>query len=142
MNACNDERSIVCPKRIGPYIFRGTVGEGAFSIVKLVLNQINHNFYACKIVPKKRINTDELRNRFEIEIHVNQQLHHPGSIELYDLLKDENNYYVIMEFCPNGELFQYIIDRTRLSENEAKPFVRQILETLQYIHSMNISHRD
>lgn len=134
--------SIICPRQIGPYIFRGTMGDGAFSVVKLVLDQNTHTFYACKIVPMKRINTEELRTRFETEIHVNQQLHHPGIVELYDLLKDENNYYVIMEFCPNGELFQYIIDRTRLSENEAKPFIRQILETLQYIHSMNISHRD
>lgn len=134
--------SINCPKQIGPYVFRGTMGDGAFSVVKLVLNQDTHNFYACKIVPMNRINTESLKIRFETEIHVNQQLHHPGIVELYDLLKDENNYYVIMEFCPNGELFQYINDRTRLSEHEAKPFIRQILETLQYIHSMNISHRD
>ena len=139
----NNERvSIICPKQIGPYVFRGTMGDGAFSVVKLVLNQNTNNFYACKIVPKKRINTESLRTRFEAEIYINQQLHHPGIVELFDLLKDENNYYIIMEFCPNGELFQYIIDRTRLSENEAKPFIRQILETLQYIHSMNISHRD
>lgn len=47
-----------------------------------------------------------------------------------------------MEFCPNGELFQYIIDKQHLSESEAQPIFRQILETLEYIHSMGISHRD
>ena len=133
---------VVEPKKIGPYILRGTVGDGAFSVVKLVCHEQTHQYYACKIVPRSRIATESLQARFEAEIRINQQLHHPGIVHLFDMLKDENNYYIIMEFCPNGELFQYIVDRNHLSEEEAKPFVRQILETLDYIHKQGISHRD
>ncbi|EAY16259.1 CAMK family protein kinase [Trichomonas vaginalis G3] len=133
---------IVEPPQIGPYKFRGTVGDGAFSVVKLVKNIENNQYYACKIVPKARLNTIHLEKRFEIEIRIAQQMHHPGIVELCDLLKDDNNYYVIMEFCPNGELFQFIVDRNNLSEDEAKPLFRQILEALQYVHSHGVSHRD
>lgn len=139
---CANDLQIVEPAKIGPYILRGTVGDGAFSIVKLVYHETTHQFFACKIVPRSRINTESLQIRFEIEIRINQQMHHPGIVQLFDLLKDENNYYVIMEFCPNGELFQYIVDRNHLSEDEAKRLVRQILETLQYIHNTGVSHRD
>lgn len=133
---------IVEPPQIGPYKFRGTVGDGAFSVVKLVKNIENNQYYACKIVPKARLNTIHLEKRFEIEIRIAQQMHHPGIVELCDLLKDDNNYYIIMEFCPNGELFQFIVDRNNLSEDEAKPLFRQILEALQYVHSHGVSHRD
>ena len=138
----SEELQIIEPSQIGDYSIRGPVGVGAFSVVKLVCHTKTNLFYACKIVPKTRINTKSLQERFELEIRINQQLHHPGVVAIHDLLKDDNNYYVIMEFCPNGELFQYIVDREHLSEDEAKPFVRQILETLQYIHDNGISHRD
>jgi serine/threonine protein kinase len=130
------------PKKIGPYVFRGTVGEGSFSIVKLVCHEATRRFYAAKVVPKSRISSPRLRERFEIEIRTHRCLHHPGIVQLYDLLKDDHNFYVILEFCPNGELFQFIVDQNRLSEDDAKPFVIQILEALKYVHSLGISHRD
>lgn len=138
----NDELQVIAPKKIGKYNFAGTIGEGAFSVVKLVQHTDTREYFACKVVPKSRIQTTHLHARFEAEIRINQQLHHPGIVEMYDLLSDELNYYIVMEFCPNGELFQYIIDKQHLSESEAQPIFRQILETLEYIHSMGISHRD
>ena len=133
---------VVEPIQIGPYKLRGTVGDGAFSVVKLVKHVETNQYFACKIVPKARLNTAHLEERFEIEIRIAQQMHHPGIVELCDLLKDENNYYVIMEFCPNGELFQFIVDRTNLTEHEAKPLFRQICEALSYVHDQGVSHRD
>lgn len=133
---------VVAPTKIGPYTIRGTVGEGAFSVVKLAYNEELQQYFACKIVPKSRLSSHHLEKRFEVEIRINQQMHHPGIVGLIDILKDDLNYYIMMEFCPNGELFQYIVDRGRLNEDEAAPKVRQILETLQYIHKMRVTHRD
>ena len=133
---------VKAPQKIGPYTLRGTVGDGAFSVVKLAYNEELSQYFACKIVPKSRLSTHHLEKRFEVEIRINQQMHHPGVVGLVDILKDAQNYYVIMEFCPNGELFQYIVDHGRLSEEESKPKIRQILETLAYIQSMNVTHRD
>lgn len=130
------------PSKIGPYILRGTIGEGAFSIVKLAFHEQLRAYYACKIIPKSRLTTPSLEKRFEEEIRINQQLHHPGVVNLVDIIKDEYNYYVVMEFCPNGELFQYIVDRGRLLEEEAQPKIRMILDTIKYIHSLGIAHRD
>lgn len=130
------------PSEVGNYYLQSLIGEGAFSVVCLCRHKKTNQYYACKIVPRRRLNTRHLIIRFEIEIRINQQLHHPGIVRMIDLKCDDDNYYVFMEFCPNGDLFQYIIDKRRLSEEEAKPIFRQILETLKYIHEMGISHRD
>ena len=130
------------PSSIGPYVFQGLIGDGAFSVVRLVQERDSGSYYACKIVPRERIDSAHLASRFEQEIRINQQLHHPGIVEMYDLLSDEKNFYIVMEFCPNGDLFQFIVDRQNLTENDARPLFRQILETLSYIHSMGVSHRD
>ncbi|KAH0788942.1 CAMK family protein kinase [Histomonas meleagridis] len=79
---------------------------------------------------------------FENEVRVLQKVQHEGVVELYDILKDDTYYYLIMELCPNGELYDYIIQNKRLTELETKYYLRQILETLQHIHSLGIIHRD
>lgn len=137
-----EEEDVHHPPQIGPYKFFGVVGTGAFSVVKLVKNLDKSMFYACKIVPKSRLSSHSLLARFEEEIRVNQQLHHPGIVEFADILIDNENFYVVMEFCPNGELFQFIVDRGSLTEEEARPLLRQILETIEFVHSMGVSHRD
>lgn len=130
------------PGAIGPYKFRGVIGEGAFSVVKIAMHSQTKTFYACKVIPKSVLHSQRLEERFESEIRINQQLHHPGIVEIVDLLKDENNYYVIMEYCPNGELFQHIVSQGKLTEEDAANFMRQILEALAYCHSHGIAHRD
>ncbi|KAK8887678.1 hypothetical protein M9Y10_038731 [Tritrichomonas musculus] len=134
--------NVEVPAQIGPYVMQGPIGDGAFSEVRLCKKKKTKEFFACKIVPRSRLHSAALESRFEYEIRINQQLHHPGIVQMIDLLCDEKNYYVIMEFCPNGDLFSYIVNRNKLTEAQAKPFVRQILEALQYLHSMDVSHRD
>jgi serine/threonine protein kinase len=133
---------VIEPSRLGPYLFRGVIGEGAFSRVRLIVHERTSAFYACKIIPKDKVGQEDVSKRFEVEIRTNQTLHHPGIVQLYDLLMDDNNYYVIIEFCPNGDLFHYIITRSYLPEDDARIFTREVLESLSYVHSMGISHRD
>ena len=133
---------IEVPENIGPYKMLGIIGEGAFSLVRLVIEPLSSTYFACKIIPRSRLLHHNMESRFENEIRVNQQLHHEGIVCLLDLLKDETNYYIIMEFCPNGELFQYVVQHGHLDENQAQPFIRQILEALHYVHNLGICHRD
>lgn len=129
-------------KSIGPYDFHTDIGDGAFSVVRLCQRRETGEYFACKIVEKKRLNSKHLQTRFEIEIRINQQLHHPGIVQMIDLYCDETSYFMFMEFCPNKDLFQYIVDRGRLKEDESKPIFRQVLEAIKYVHSMGVSHRD
>ena len=136
------KNSILIPSEIENYIFKGTIGEGSFSIVKLIQNKINNEYFACKIVPFNKLHQFGMFSRFEQEIRIYQQLYHPGTISLIDILKDNFNFYIILEFCPHGDLFQYIVDHNKISEREAKILFRYILKSLEYLHSIGIAHRD
>lgn len=161
-------------KGIGPYLFGNVIGEGTFSIVRLcyideklfdnnedknlpknedsqnnLMNETdqaqNQKYYAAKIISRNKLKTCKIvEERFETEIRIMQQLHHPGVVQIIDLYKDTNYYYVILEFCPHGNLFHYVArhENGRLGEEEAKPIFRQIMETIQYLHSIRVSHRD
>ena len=114
------------PKTIGPYEIRGTVGEGAFSLVKLAFHQPTRQYYACKVIERVRLKKNNLEARFTCEIRVHQQMHHHGIVDLVDILEDQHFFYVFLEFCPGGELFQHIVDNGRLTEDRAKPIMVQV----------------
>ena len=123
------------------YTVERTLGSGSFSVAKLVTDRLTGQQYACKVVPFHRVSSDKT-SHFEKEIRILQQLSHPGVVRLYDLMKDDRNYYILMELCENGELFHYITRNGRLMEFEVRYFLRQILEALLYVHSQGIVHRD
>ena len=50
--------------------------------------------------------------------------------------------YLVMELCEGGELFDYIVSKERLDENQACHFFQEIINALDYLHSQNIVHRD
>lgn len=49
---------------------------------------------------------------------------------------------MVLEYCPGGELFDYIVDRDRLCEAESRSFFRQIVAAVAYIHESGYAHRD
>ena len=49
---------------------------------------------------------------------------------------------MVLEYCPGGELFDYIVDRDRLCEAESRSFFRQIVAAVAYIHEKGYAHRD
>lgn len=46
------------------------------------------------------------------------------------------------QYCTGGELFDYIIAKDRLSEEETRVFFRQIVSAMAYVHSQGYAHRD
>jgi serine/threonine protein kinase len=71
-----------------------------------------------------------------------QQLNHPSLLSAVDLLQDEYRYYVILELCPNGDLWSLLSIRKSLTESESKQIFKEVLEGLNYLHSRGIAHRD
>lgn len=50
--------------------------------------------------------------------------------------------YLITEYAPNGEIFDLISTKKRLSEEDARFKFWQIISAVDYLHNMNIVHRD
>jgi serine/threonine protein kinase len=137
-----DRLKIVTPAKIDRYVFHETIGEGAFALVKLVQDIRTKEFFACKVIPRARLENDGIRTRFEMEVRAHQKAHHPGVVCLFNLLRDEANYYVIMEYCAEGDLAHAIVDRGSFCEDDARPLVRQILEIIHSVHRAGVCHRD
>jgi serine/threonine protein kinase len=133
---------IVVPLRLGEYQFLDTIGSGAFSVVKQGFSSTANRPVAIKIVPKARLNTPDIMRSFQNELSITCELHHPNIVECYGHQEDRLNYYVIMEFCPGGDLFPVLLQRSRLSESEARPLIHEILSAVEHLHSRGICHRD
>ena len=58
------------------------------------------------------------------------------------IIETSRQLFLIMEYASGGELFDYIVKRKRLQEEEACKFVQQIISGVEYIHKIKICHRD
>lgn len=51
---------------------------------------------------------------------------HPHIIRLYEVIETPSDIYVVMEYVKSGELFDYIVEKGRLQEDEARNFFQQV----------------
>ena len=118
------------------------IEKGTFSIVKLGENKITKEKVAIKIMEKNQIINQDDKNRIDREIQMLKSLNHENVIKIYNILEDSKRFYIIMEYCENGELFNRIVEKKQLSEDESALFYYQLINGLEYIHKNNIIHRD
>ncbi|KAJ8247793.1 hypothetical protein GJAV_G00250600 [Gymnothorax javanicus] len=117
-----------------------TIGSGGFAKVKLGRHILTGEKVAIKIMDKKDLGDDLPRIKLEIEAMKN--LSHQHVCRLYHIIETSAKIFMVLEHCPGGELFDYIIAKARLSEEETRVFFRQIVSALAYVHSQGYAHRD
>jgi polo-like kinase 4 len=61
---------------------------------------------------------------------------------LYSFFEDEHYVYLVLELCEKGEMLHHLKTRTPLNEDEARHFLKQIVDGMIYLHSHSILHRD
>lgn len=67
---------------------------------------------------------------------------HTNVLGLKDVIEDDDNYYIVMERCSGGELFDFLQTETDVPERECKRIMREILEAVDHIHQKGLIHRD
>merc|ERR1719499_833915 len=67
---------------------------------------------------------------------------HTNVLGLTDVLEDEHYYYIVMERCNGGELFDFLQTAIDVPEKECKRIMRGILEAVDHIHERGLIHRD
>jgi 5'-AMP-activated protein kinase catalytic alpha subunit len=80
--------------------------------------------------------------RVEREIKILKSLRHNNIIQLYSVIQNVSTIYLIMEYASGKELFEYIVNKKRLTESEACRFYQQIISGIEYLHKLRIVHRD
>ncbi|GEM08154.1 cell-cycle checkpoint protein [Rhodotorula toruloides] len=103
------------PQLVGDYlVLPRTLGSGAFSQVHLALSTITLKQVACKKLPRRRVSGDRLLV-IQREIDMLKSASHPG-INKIEAVEVDNEFVV-----PGGDLFTYLITRTRLDAPEGTP---------------------
>ncbi|KAK9367968.1 kinase-like domain-containing protein [Lipomyces kononenkoae] len=128
-------------QRIGRYQIIKTLGEGSFGKVKLAYHLATHQRVALKIINRKTLAKSDMQGRVEREISYLRLLRHPHIIKLYDVIKSKDEIIMVIEFA-GKELFDYIVQRGKMPEDEARRFFQQIICAVEYCHRHKIVHRD
>lgn len=130
------------PKQIKQYSLSAELGHGAYSSVCKAFSKTNRRNFAMKIFPKSNLKEQGGSERFQREINSMACLRHDNLVALYDFFWDDNNFYMVIDYCPGGELFDYIVKHDRLEEPVAALVFKQIVSAVNYCHSKGVAHRD
>ncbi|OQS53978.1 IPL1 [Ecytonucleospora hepatopenaei] len=118
------------------------LGIGMFGQVWSAMHKREGFVCAVKIIPLSKVKDNaQVRNiRREIEIHLN--IIHPNIIQMYGYFYDSSNLYIVLEYCGKEDLFRKVEEEGRLGYDTVKRYVRQLCSAIEYLHSLNIIHRD
>lgn len=76
------------------------------------------------------------------EIYNLRRFRHPHIIKLYEVIETQTDIFLVMELVGGGELFDYIIQRGKLSEVEGRLCFQQMISAVGYCHHHKVAHRD
>jgi tRNA A-37 threonylcarbamoyl transferase component Bud32 len=126
------------------YQLMEVLGVGSTSTVHRCVRKASDEHFACKIIDCQLIEErfQGMMQQFQTEIEALRQLKHPGIIRLYDVYITAERIFIVMELMEGGELFDYVVQKGTLTEEEASRIVRMVTSAMVYMHSMNIVHRD
>ncbi|CDH53197.1 camk camkl gin4 protein kinase [Lichtheimia corymbifera JMRC:FSU:9682] len=132
-------------KCIGEYYVGKTLGKGASGRVKLGIHRHTGEQVAIKIISKSHLAANPaIEKAVRREIALMKLITHPNVMGLIDVIDDENSpdLHLVLEYVEGGELFEYLVSKGRLSENEARRHFQHIIMGLDYCHHHLICHRD
>ena len=142
-NSIKDDKEQIIKGKNKTYVISKTLGKGTFGKVKLAYNQENKNEkYACKILLKSNIKDEDDNLRCKREMDILKKMHHVNVVRTYEIISTETTFYIFMDFCAKGELFNYIVVKQRLSEKKSAFFYYQLINGIEYIHKKGVCHRD
>lgn len=118
------------------------LGKGEYGKVLLVQKKDNQNLYAMKILKKRLIQEKNQVNHTLSERSALQKAKHPYIVQLHYAFHNNKNLYMVLEYCPGGEMYYHLTKFRRFPENRSKFYSACIVLALQYLHSQQIVYRD
>jgi len=114
------------------------LGAGGFGKVVKGMRKKENTCRAIKQISKKGTDAKAFRQ----ELEVSACLDHPSIIKLFEVYDDRYYYYLVLELCEGGELFDAIVNHKFFNEQDAARVMNQALAGVNYMHTQRIAHRD
>lgn len=139
-NAYNVEKSSQSFLKSIGYTLGKTIGQGTYS--KVCIATRKNLKVACKIINRKNAGTTFNKKFLPRELRILAEIKHPNIVTIHDILDVNNIVYIFMDFCRNGDLLDHIKNNGPLNEGSSKNYFRQITSAIEYLHVLDIAHRD
>ena len=128
------------------YLIDEILGQGGMSAVYKATDPNLKRMVAVKLIHTHLSDNPDFVKRFEEEAASVAHLRHPGIIQVYDFNKDDDVYYMVLEFVP-GETIQDHLKRLNetgrhLSISKAMEYMANICDAVDYAHQRGMIHRD
>ena len=131
-------------ERITPanFVCLAILGRGSFGEVYLVQHINNKEKYAMKVLRKERMLAQNLLKYAIAERNVLSLSHHPFIVKLNYAFQTSTKLFLLLEYCPNGDLGKHLLFEKRFSEQRAKFYICEVLLALENLHKRGIIFRD
>ncbi|KAJ9148767.1 Kinase-like protein [Coniochaeta hoffmannii] len=131
-----DEFSNKDLKSVGNYTLGRLIGKGSFGKVYLATHKLTNG---SKVVLKSANKGDSNLAR---EIHHHRQFVHPHIARLYEVIVTETLVWLVLEYCPGDELYNYLVKHGRLPVDKVQRIFTQLVGAVSYVHQQSCVHRD
>ncbi|OIW22612.1 kinase-like protein [Coniochaeta ligniaria NRRL 30616] len=131
-----DEFSNKDLKSVGNYTLGRLIGKGSFGKVYLATHKLTNG---SKVVLKSAKKGDSNLAR---EIHHHRQFVHPHIARLYEVIVTETLVWLVLEYCPGDELYNYLVQHGKLPVDKVQRIFTQLVGAVSYVHQQSCVHRD
>src|SRR5499426_825457 len=127
--------------KLGPYEILSPIGAGGMGEVYKARDTRLERTVAIKVLPQRLSSSPEVRQRFEREAKTISQLSHSHICALYDVGREGETEYLVMEFL-EGETLSDRLNRGPLPLEQTLRYGVEIADALDRAHRSGIVHRD
>lgn len=124
------------------YLIFQLIGKGAFGKVTLGIHKLTGKHVAIKAIDKNYMKDDFSKKKVFQEVFILKKIRHSNIIRLLEVFESPKHFLMVMEYAGGGDLLQYVKQRKRLEEIEAKYMFKQIVYGLGHCHCRSVLHRD
>jgi hypothetical protein len=125
------------------YTLQEQLGKGHFASVYLCLEKCSGMRYAVKKFEKRSGPGEKSKvDGLQQEIAVLMSVSHPALLCLKDTFDENDGVYLVLELAPEGELFNCIVMKQKLSETEARKVFVQLFQAVKYLVSQCFHVKD
>ena len=126
----------------GRYELFERIGEGGMSVVYKAKDRLLNRFVAIKILKPEFINDHKFIDSFRRESQAAASLSHPNIVNIYDVGREGNIHYIVMELIQGKTLSDYIKEQGAMPYPKVIALSKQIAAALSFAHKNHIIHRD